>query len=98
VTPPIAPLLVAARFLVPFEDRRDILDLLDRQAFAITVEMRPDCQPAHYDSSAPHSVHAVAVTNPLVAALMAAMFWPGVTVTYSTALAGRKISAVVAVC
>jgi hypothetical protein len=42
-----------------------------------------------HDSSVTQSVPAVAVTRPLVAALMAEIFWPGETVTYSIQLAGR---------
>ena len=60
--------------------------------------MRPDQDAVHHDISVTQRVPAVAVTSPLVAALMAEMRWPGLTTTYWTVLAGRKLSALVAVC
>src|SRR6202035_379485 len=86
VTTPIAGLFDAARRLVPLQDRLDILDVLDRKVSAIAVEMGPDQNAVHHDISVTHNVPAVAVTSPLVAALMAEMLWPGLTMTYSITL------------
>src|SRR5438132_1481636 len=98
VPSPIAVLFVAARFLVPRKDRFDVLQVLDNKVPAIAVEVRPNENLAHQDISVIHNVPAVAVTRPLVAALMAEMLWPGLTMTYSIRFAGRNGSAVVAVC
>lgn len=89
VSPPIAALLLAASFPVPLQDRLDILNVLDGKVFAAAIEMRADPNTVHQDISVTQRVPAVAVTNPLVAALIAAMRWPGVTITYSITLAGR---------
>lgn len=81
VTPPVAVLFVTARLPVPLQDRLDILDMLDRKILAVAVKVRPDQDAVHHDISVTHNVPAVAVTSPLVAALMAEIRWPGLTMT-----------------
>ena len=57
----------------PLQDRLDILHMLDHKIPAIAVEMRPDEDTLHHEVSVTQRVPAVAVTRPLVAALIAEM-------------------------
>ena len=84
---PIAALRLFAQRSIVFKDVLHVLPVLDCERLAIRVEVRADKdRRSAHDSSVTESVPAVAVTIvPFVAASIAAMFCPGVTVTYSTA-------------